>query len=97
MRVIFIEPAAIELDDAVEYYNEQLSGLGERFFDEVLHTIDVIKSFPEGWSESSENTRKAVLISFPYTLVYAIDNDTVVIIAIAHHHRKPEYWIDRAK
>jgi hypothetical protein len=47
MDVEFIEPASIELDDAIEYYNLQSPGLGDKFFDEVLKTIDLISLFPE--------------------------------------------------
>lgn len=36
MKVEFIEPAAIELDDAIEFYNQQSQGLGNKFFDEIL-------------------------------------------------------------
>lgn len=36
MHVVFIEPASIELDDAIEYYNLQSPGLGRKFLEEVL-------------------------------------------------------------
>jgi hypothetical protein len=29
------------------------------------------------------------------TLVYGIDAQTIIAIAVAHTHRKPRYWIDR--
>lgn len=97
MNVIFIEPALIELDDAVRYYNEELGGLGNKFYDEVLITIGLIKLFPASWNQCSPNTRKAILKVFPFNIIYTIDKNIIVIIAIAHHHRKPEYWIDRIK
>jgi len=95
MNVIFIEPALLEMDDAVKYYNEQLDGLGRKFYREILETIDLIKLFPNSWSHCSPNTRKAIIKTFPHNLIYTIDKETIVIIAVAHHHRKPEYWIDR--
>ena len=61
MSVKFIEPASIELDDAIEYYNLQTTGLGNKFLDEVLITIELIEKYPESWSVNSKNTRKAVL------------------------------------
>ena len=70
MKVEFIEPAAIELDDAVHYYNFQSPGLGEQFLQEVLQTIDLISLFPESWSKNTIHTRKAVLRKFPYYLIY---------------------------
>jgi len=95
MDVEFIEPASIELDDAIEYYNQQSHGLGDNFFDEVLETIDLISLFPEVWTELTKHTRKAVLRKFPYNLIYTIHNKKAYILAVAHQHREPEYWIDR--
>lgn len=97
MKVEFIEPVAIELDDAIEFYNQQSQGLGNKFFDEILKTIDLILHYAEIWSKNSENTRKAVLNKFPYHLIYALHDDKLYIIAVAHQHREPEYWIDRKR
>ena len=95
MKVKFIEPSLLEMDDAVKYYNEQLDGLGKKFYNEIVITIGLVKLFPDSWNQCSPNTRKAIIKTFPYNLIYATDSETIVIIAVAHHHRKPEYWIDR--
>ncbi len=95
MEVEFIEPASIELDDAIEYYNLQSHGLGDKFFDEVLNTIDLIVLFPAIWTEVTKHTRKALLRKFPYNLIYTKRNEKIYILAVAHQHREPEYWIDR--
>ncbi len=84
MQVEFIEPALNELDDAIEYYNFQVKGLGNKFLDEVLETIELILRFPELWSIYTESTRKAVLRKFPYYLIYYILNNKIFIIAVAH-------------
>lgn len=81
--------------DAFEYYELQLPGLGEKFFNEVFETIELISQFPQLWSQNSEHTRKAVLRKFPYNLIYSILNNNIYIIAVAHQNRAPEYWIDR--
>ncbi len=95
MQIEFIEPASIELDDAIEYYNMQTAGLGIKFLDEVLETITLISRFPLLWSKNTESTRKAVLRKFPFNLIYSILEDKIYIIAVAHQNREPEYWIDR--
>ncbi len=95
MHVEFLEHASIELDDAIEYYNFQSTGLGEIFLDEVLETIELILYFPQLWTRNSENTRKAVLRKFPFNLIYSMYQDKIYIIAVAHQNREPEYWIDR--
>ena len=97
MHVEFIEPATIELDDAIEYYNLQAAGLGEIFLKELLETLTIIVAFPHSYSQNTKNTRKAPLAKFPYNIIYSIWKDRIYILAIAHQHRQPEYWIDRIK
>lgn len=33
---------------------------------------------------------------FPYALVYALGVEQVFVLAVAHLHRSPGYWRDRA-
>jgi len=47
------------------------------------------------WPQNTANTRKATLKKFPYNLIYSVEKDMIYIIAVAHHHREPEYCIDR--
>ncbi|MEW6506980.1 MAG: type II toxin-antitoxin system RelE/ParE family toxin [Bacteroidota bacterium] len=95
MKIEFTEPALIELDDAMEYYELEITGLGKRFFEEVLETISLIVQFPHLWTQNSKHTRRAVLRRFPYNLIYSIKDNKIYIIAVAHQNRVPEYWIDR--
>ncbi len=97
MQVEFIEPASIELDDAIEYYELQMNGLGNIFLNEVLETLDLLSQFPILWTKNTANTRKAAMRKFPYNLIYSVLNDKIYIIALAHQHREPEYWIERLK
>ena len=95
MQIEFIEPASIELDDAIAYYELQLNGLGKKFFEEVLETTELISQFPDLFSKNSSHTRKALLRKFPYNLICTFFNNKIYIIAVAHQNRQPEYWIDR--
>ncbi len=97
MEVVFDPLALLELRDAVEYYNFQLEGLGDRFKVEVQLGIQRIVSYPEAWQYQTERTRRFILKSFPYKIIYAIDNNTIIVVAIANSHREPDYWVDRKK
>ncbi len=95
MKVRFLSPATIELDEAIRYYDHQLPGLGFRFFQEVEAAIDRIKLMPEAWSKIGEQTRRCLLKGFPYALHYMSEPDQVVITAVAHLHRNPEHYRNR--
>jgi len=95
LPIEFLKVAEDELQDAFEYYEDQQKNLGYRFVDEVLNTIELIKFFPKGWTPFSQNTRRCLVKSFPYGVIYQIRKDLILVIAIANLHKKPNYWINR--
>jgi hypothetical protein len=36
-----------------------------------------------------------ILSRFPYKLLYSVETDCIYIIAVAHLHRAPDYWVER--
>jgi mRNA-degrading endonuclease RelE of RelBE toxin-antitoxin system len=95
MRISFLEVAAIELDEAIQYYNNELPGLGDVFLTEVLKCLDRIASFPYSWQLCSKRTRRCQTRRFPYGIIYQVRDEEILIVAVANLHRKPEYWRDR--
>jgi len=95
LHIEFLTLAEDELQDAFEFYEYQQENLGYRFVDEVYNAIELIKFYPEGWSKMSKHTRRCLVKSFPYGIIYQQLNDTIVIVAIANLHRKPNYWVGR--
>lgn len=95
MKINFLEIAQMELDDATEYYNYEVPGLGDAFLAEVLKTLDRIGRFPEAWHPCSKRTRRCQTRRFPYGIVYQIREKEILVVAVANLHRKPGYWMDR--
>ncbi len=97
MNVIFDDLANEEFNDAVEYYEFQIKGLGKRFKEEMIRALNTIKRFPEIGVVEEGDIRRYLLHKFPYKILYSIEKDYLYIIAIAHMHREPSYWIKRIK
>ncbi|WP_338018708.1 type II toxin-antitoxin system RelE/ParE family toxin [Ectothiorhodospira sp. 9100] len=95
MRVIFTTIATQELEDAVRYYELEYSGLGHRFKDEVRKAALRIAEYPQAWSIERGDVRKCLLHKFPYKLMYSVEEYHILVIAVAHQHRKPDYWVGR--
>ncbi len=95
MKVIFSKYALLEMEDAVRFYNRELEGLGIRFKKDIKKAIKRIVNYPQAWSVERGDIRKYILHKFPYKLLYSLEKDHVLIIAVAHLHRNPEYWIER--
>lgn len=95
MRIRFLEAAQQEVDDAVAWYYEREEDLGRDFLDELDRVIRRIKSFPLASTEIEPGIRRCLLARFPYGLIYGIDEDLIIVVAVSHLHRQPRYWIDR--
>lgn len=95
MRVIFTRLARQELEDAIRYYELEYSGLGRRFKEEVRKSALRIATYPEAWSIERGEIRKCLLHKFPYKLMYSVEENHILVIAVAHQHRKPDYWVGR--
>ena len=95
MQIEFLELAQKELDDAFEYYESQQTNLGYHFLSEVQNALGLIKTYPHAWSKFSKNTRRCLLKRFPYGIIYQKRDTTILVIAIANLHKKPNYWAKR--
>lgn len=95
MKVRFLTVAQQELDDAVAWYNEQATGLGQEFLDELDRVVRRAATFPMSCPEIEPGVRRCLLARFPYGLIYGVDRKTIVVVAVAHLHREPRYWVDR--
>jgi toxin ParE1/3/4 len=92
----FLTAAVRELEHAVDYY--QLQGgnaLGERFLAQLHAAIELIAAHPALGSPTSHGLRQVRLKRFPFSVVYGVRGQSLVVVAIAHHRRKPGYWAHR--
>jgi len=95
MKKIILQQAFEELNDAISYYEEQQAGLGVRLKDEIDRHVSWILDNPAVPRIRRGGYRRVNLKAFPYYIAYTIRKDTLWILALAHNHRKPEYWIGR--
>ncbi len=96
MNLKLVHEASTELADAIAYYESVESGLGVRLKEEVRTALAWIAENPELPRLRSGDYRRLNLKVFPYYLAYAIWEDAIWILAIAHSARRPKYWIDRS-
>jgi toxin ParE1/3/4 len=94
-RVTFLPEAREEFLDAFGEYRAVRAQLGREFLQEVERCARRAARFPNQGSLHLDGTRRIVLRRFPYSLIYRVSADEVVIAAVAHHRREPGYWADR--
>lgn len=95
MNISFLDPAQSEFDDAIDYYDEQRPELGSEFEEEVKAALERINHYPEAWSLLSPRVRRCIINRFPYSVLYEVRSEIIIIVAIQHQHQEPESWRSR--
>lgn len=95
--ITYHEAAETELLNEIGYLELRAPGLGRRFYVEVRRAERLIAQFPESAEEIRPGIRKRILRKFRYSLIYSREADSVLILAVAHHSRRPEYWVGRVR
>jgi plasmid stabilization system protein ParE len=86
---------ALKLTDARSWYEQVQPGLGRHFAAEIRLAAERIGRTPLLYPSDVGEVRKYVPNRFPYTLRFILRDDVALIVAVAHQHRQPDYWIDR--
>lgn len=102
MRTVrILEEASQEAIEAAAWYEYEQPGLGADFFAAVDAAIDLIEktSLPYHLSPQEAGdtgARRLILERFPYDIVAIELPEKAVVVAVAHHSRKPGYWRKRS-
>ena len=95
IEIRFLTLANREVDDAVRWYEAKEQGVSRDFLDELDRVVRLIRHHPLAGMQIETEIRRFPLTRFPYFLIYGIEKNGIVVIAVAHQHREPSYWADR--
>ena len=90
--VVLAPNAEQDIADAFLWYRERNELAADGFRAEVFDVIEHIGDSPLSRPADEEGNRHRVLKRFPYSVFYEVLGSTVMILAIAHHRRRPSYW-----
>lgn len=95
MSFRFHRAAQEEFGAAIQWYESHQHGLGEDFAAETIRAIRRAESMPNTWPSVSPGLRRVMVHRFPYAILYAVDDGQLIVFAVMHTRRKPDYWRDR--
>ena len=95
MNAKFLTPAQAEVREIIAYYNQQREGLGLEFALELKQALLRIRNYPTAWSPLSSRVRRCLINRFPYSEIYEVRSDLLIIAAIQHHSKEPNSWRNR--
>ena len=95
MNLEFLPEARSEFAAAVEFYETKEPGLGKRFKNEIGEACSTLVAHPLLWRERDGGFRRVNCPVFPYYIAYFTRGHTILIAAVAHERRLPDYWKTR--
>ena len=92
MKARLTPEADNDAQQAIRWYDERDSELGDDFLRKVIDCITSIEQNPQQFPVVHRQMRRALVRRFPYEILYEIENDEIIIYAIYHCARDPEVW-----
>ncbi len=98
----FLREANEELEAEVEVYERASEGTGRRFFRHVRDMLNRLSSQPRLYGMvdppiRGRDVREVALDPFDYRLIYEVRPDEILVTAVAHNRRLPNYWRGRLR
>ena len=91
-RLVAEPPADLDVEAAFDWYEKEQPGLGLEFLDELRAVYDQIVAGPQRYQELRSGIRRVLLRRFPYAVYFAIERESIVVVAVLHASRDPEEW-----
>lgn len=96
MSYVFHPAAEAEHLESVAYFESKRPGLGASYLAEFEKTLARACKSPQRYPiEIDPDVRRIRMDRFPYAVLYREASDTVQVLAVAHHRRRPQYWLGR--
>jgi plasmid stabilization system protein ParE len=91
LRVIFKPSARLEYAEAAAWYENQRQGLGSEFRLEVKRALQLAQNNPERFPKVRQQARQIRLRRFSkYSIYFAVNGETLSVLAVYHSSRNPE-------
>lgn len=94
--VVWQLDAQDDLDQAALTYQAEDEYLALRFLSAVEASVELLRTYPESAPKLFDETRSLPIPKFPYSVLYVLTESRIVVIAIAHQHRRPGFWRGRS-
>ena len=91
----FFDEAADEIEQAGRWYRGHSETAERAFLRELDRALEAVTDGPERWPVYKAETRRFVFPSFPYSLIYFVEDDVINVVAVPHDRQRPGYWRTR--
>lgn len=92
VRVTLRPAAEADLNEAYQWYEQREVGLGRECIRCVDSCVQLIRRHPEIYPMVHKHVRQGVVRRFPYSVLYFIAGDEIIVVALFHAARDPKIW-----
>lgn len=97
MKYKFHPEALTEYREAALWYANRERPVAQKFIIAIEDAIHRVVEAPSRWRLVDEDVRRCLAHIFPYAILYTIESDYILIVAVMHLSREPGYWHDRLR
>ena len=80
------------MNEAAIFYETHSRGLGQTFLSAIKGRLGDIMHEPRAYPVQRNGIRRKLVRRFPYAILYSEEEEQIVVIAVMHLHRAPDYW-----
>lgn len=91
----FRKEAISEVSEAIDWYRQRSMQSAAKFNERLDKAIAGIEADPARYAKIHLDFRYILVFGFPYTVIFQIRSDYIMVLAIAHTSRRDKYWMDR--
>lgn len=94
-KLRLVADARREFFQQIAYYEQQRTGLGKRFRRAAEAAFLRAGSTPLHGKPGAIGTHRLLIEGFPLAIVYVDSDSEVMVYAVTHLSRRPDYWTER--
>lgn len=81
-----------DYEQSLEWYMERSVDAAEKFVQAIDNTLQLVCDNPFRWRNKYKNFHEITLKKYPFTIIYTIEEDKLLIVisSIYHHKRNPK-------
>ena len=93
-NLIIKEEAKHEIVEAYNWYEDKQNKLGDKLLVSLDECFNTILKNPKIFAKQIQNIRQAIVKTFPYVVIYEIEQKQIIVYAVFNTNQNPGKWID---
>ena len=91
-KVILLSGTKSDLREASRFYDAERPGFGDIFLTRFHQALSQVRDYPFTAPVIYKQYRKMRLEQFKHSIVYSVEANKIVVVAVMHNRRNPDYW-----